>query len=296
MSVHSSSRIALVLLAGTLAAVLVTACGPSSASPEAPASSGGGMGMGGAPGESGEGGMVKGVVAVSDEATLTLEPGAVSSAGVEIARVLAPADCWVVIRSADPTGAVLGKKRVTRGESRDVLVRLDRAVGARARVAMHIDRGRRGAFEYDPSREGRNFDGPVNVDRTPLELSLVLEAHGVEAPANSVLMLVEDQTVSDSALTVTYLITPSPSWVAVNEFEEGLPGRRIGLTHVGAGELQQIRVPLDSSPKTQQVIVTVHSDVGEAGSFEYRTQDPLGSVDQPFRSAGVIVSELINVE
>jgi hypothetical protein len=295
MSVRPSSRFALLLLACALAAVLVTACG-STASPEAPAASGGGMGMGGAPGESGEGGMITGVVAVSDEATLTLEPGAVSSAGVEIARVVAPADCWVVIRSADSTGAVFGKTHVARGESRGVLVRLDRAVGVRARLAIHIDRGRRGTFEYDPGREGRNFDGPVNVDRTPLELPLLLDAHGVEAPANSVLMLVEDQPVGDTALTVTYLITPGLSWIAVNEFEQGLPGRRIGLTHVGAGELQQIRVPLDAAPRTQQVIVTVHSDLGEAGSFEYQVRDPLGSVDQPFRSAGVIVSALINVE
>lgn len=271
---------------------MITACTPEAAPPPASTQAGGSMGMAG--GASGDG-MVTGVIAAAREATLTLGVDPVSVRGVTIERVIAPAEGWVVVRSAEAPGAVLGRARVPRGTSDDVLVHLDGATDVGARVALHVDRGTRGVFEYDPGREGRNPDAPVNVDRRRVELPLELDAFGAEIPANSVLLLAEDQKIVGDELVVSYLITPEQSWVAAYETDGGLPGKLIGATRIAAGEYQQIRVPLDARPVTDQVAVVVHADRGESGTFEYATGDPLGSVDQPFRSAGVIVAKAIAV-
>ena len=270
----------------------LTACGSDASTSPAPTQAGGGMGM--AAGAS-EGGMVTGVIAAAREATLTLSVDPVSAKGVTVERVVAPADGWVVVRSAIPPGAVLGRARVVRGASDDVRVHIDGATEVEARIALHIDRGSKGVFEYDPARESRSPDGPVNVDRRPVEVPLVLDDFGAEIPANSVLLLVEDQEIVGDELAVSYLITPQQSWIAVYEFDGGLPGKLIGATRIAAGEFQQIRVPLDAKPTTGQVIVVVHTDRGEPGVFEYSTGEPLGSTDQPFRSAGVIVANAIGV-
>ena len=42
--------------------------------------------------------------------------------------------------------------------------------------------------------------------------------------------------------------------------------------------------------------MTVHADRGTAGAFEYKLSYLLGSVDQPYKSAGVIVSRRVRLE
>jgi hypothetical protein len=250
------------------------------------------MGAGG-----GDGGvMAAAVVAEARDATMTLGPVATSPRGVVVQRVVAPRDGWLVVRSNTAPGVVLGQARVRKGTNEGVLVPLTAADGVRARLALHVDRGVPGTFEFEPKRLGRAMDGPVYAARRPVELPLFLEGYGADVEANSVLILVEDQRIANDELLVSYFITPGPSWISVNELEDGLPGRRIGLARMGAGEVQQVRVPLDRRPTTKQLVVTAHADRGVPGRFEYETGDPLGSVDQPHRSANVIVSEQITVK
>ena len=42
-----------------------------------------------------------------------------------------------------------------------------------------------------------------------------------------------------------------------------------------------------------EFVVTAYADRGQAGVFEFSPSEPLGSTDQPFKSAGVIVSQRI---
>ncbi len=61
------------------------------------------------------------------------------------------------------------------------------------------------------------------------------------------------------------------------------------------GEYQQILIPLDAKTTPGQVDVTVYQDGGTPGQFEFDVADPLGSLDQPYRSAGEIVIKRIEL-
>ncbi len=278
-----------------LAVGLLSGCASLTAEEQtAPPTQSSSMGMGAGGGDGGV--MAAAVVADARDATMTLGPDATSQAGVVVDRVVAPRDGWVVVRSATPPGVVLGKTLVRKGANEGVVVPLAAADGAQARLALHVDRGALGGFEFDPQRVGRNMDGPVYAGRSPVELPLSLDGYGVNVEANSVLILVEDQKIANDELLVSYFITPGPSWISVNEVAGGLPGRRIGLKKTGAGEVQQVRIPLEGRPESGELVVTVHADRGVPGSFEYEVTDPLGSSDQPYRSANVVVSGRISVK
>ena len=246
--------------------------------------------MGGSQGESA--GMLGGAVAAPKSASLELAKNPSTSDGVIVSRVLAPADGWVVVRSATAPGAVLGKTWVPKGPSRDVVVKLTAADGADVRVALHVDQGTRRRFEFDPVRPESTLDKPVTVEGKPVEQRLALTAYGVEAVANSVLLLAEDQPATGGKLTVRYLLLPGPAWISVNRIEGGLPGKRIGLLSRPAGESQEISVPLENT-NAGEVAVTVFADRGTPGVFDFSPSNPQGSADQPYKSAGVVVSKRI---
>ena len=248
-------------------------------------------------GDSGEGGgMVEGVVATSANAIIEMGSGSrVSSEGVSVARVVAPADGWVVVNSVESPGSTLGKTWVPKGESRNVIVKLDAADGPRARVALHVDRGTKRTYEFDAERPLRTPDAQVFVDRTPVQTALSLTGFGVDVLANSALLMVEDQPAGARSVKVAYLLVPGPSWVSVIAIKDGLPAEVLGRTWRAAGEYQQIAVPLDEVSSPGEVLVTVHQDAGTRSRFEFDPADPLGSADQPYRSAGEIVSKRIRL-
>jgi len=282
----------LLAISWILACTVLVGC--SSAAPaDEGAQAGGGMGtgMGG-----GEGvGMLAGAVAASRNASMSLGSSASTSQGVQVATVLAPSDGWLVVRSATSPGGVLGKTWVPKGQSRSVLVKLDAADGADVRVALHVDQGARQEFEFDPARPELSLDKPIVVERQPLEQPLSLTGYGVEAMANSVLMLVEDQSIKSGTLTVRYLILPGPAWISVNLLEDGVPGRQVGLALRPAGESQEVSVAVEAVAPAE-LVVSVLADRGAQGVFEFNGSDPLNSLDQPFKSAGVAVSHRIEVK
>jgi hypothetical protein len=226
---------------------------------------------------------------------MTLGPGVSGARGITVNQGLAPTDGWLVVRSATPPGSVLGKTKVPKGLSRDVAVRLDAADNTDVRVALHVDQGVRGVFEFDPKQPTTTLDKPVVVGGKPIEAPVVLQEYGVEAGANNVLILVEDQTVQNETLKINYLLTPTPAWISVNLAENGLPGRQVGLVLRPAGEYQQVSIPIEGAGP-RQLLVTVMADRGRRGVFEFSVGDPLGSVDQPFKSAGVVVSHQIETK
>ncbi len=279
------------------ACLLIAGCTAAPAEKPAAAPAGGGMGESGMGGESGEGGgMVEGVVATSASALIEMGAGSrVSSDGVSVARVVAPADGWVVVNSVESPGRSLGKAWVPKGESRNVVVKLDAADGPRARVALHVDRGTKRTYEFDAERPLRSPDAQVFVDRAPVETAISLSGFGVDVLANSALVLAEDQPAGTRSVKVAYLLVPGPSWVSVIAIKDGLPAEVLGRMWRAAGEYQQIVVPLDDVSSPGEVLVTVHQDAGTRSRFEFDPADPLGSADQPYRSAGEIVSKRIRL-
>ncbi len=252
---------------------------------------GGGMMEGSADGEAG---MLTGAVAASKNASLTVGSGASTASGVRVETLLAPAEGWVVVRSGSAPGVVLGKTWVPKGPNNDVVVKLTAADTADVRVALHVDQGVRRTFEFDPDRAELSLDKPIVVDGTALEERIALTGYGAAVLGNSVLLLVEDQAVVNDTITVRYLLLPAPGWVSVNAVDKGLPGKQVGLAFRPAGESQQVVVPVEGATPGEYA-VTVLADQGKSGVFEFSASDPLASADQPFKSAGVIVSKRITL-
>ena len=128
-----------------------------------------------------------------------------------------------------------------------------------------------------------------------MKATLLLSGFGTEVLANSALLRVEDQPAGTRSVKVAYLLVPGPSWVSVMALKDGLPAELLGRTWRAAGEYQQIEVPLDAVSTPGDALVTVHADAGARGRFEFDPADPLGSPDQPYRSAGEIVSKQIRL-
>ncbi|MDO8914919.1 MAG: hypothetical protein Q7W16_02400 [Coriobacteriia bacterium] len=282
------SRLAFWALAALVAGLVLTAgCTAAPASQTPP---GGGM-MGGGGSE----GMVAGVIATSRDAAMGTPRLDLGSGGIRVDRVLAPDDGWVLVRSTVPPGGVLGATRVRRGENLDVKVRLDALDGIDVRVALHVDRGQRGLLEFDPARPDRALDRPVLIDGRALESPLRLEGYGAHALPNSALVMVEAGRIRGGVLTADYLIVPGPSWVVVDAVEGGVPVRRVGLVSRPAGEWHELTVPVSGIGSATELAVTVYADRGAVGTFERRDRDPLGSADQPWVCADVVVSTRVTV-
>jgi len=288
--------LALVCLSIALASSLVTGCSATTQADDAVAAPA--AGMGGAMGSGAESnGMVEGVVAHSS--TAALAPGDVhgTESGVFVDKVTAPAKGWLVVHSAIPPYPAMGATAIPAGTSSGHSIALSAADGTNAFVALHVDRGTPGEFEFDYARPRQSPDTMVYVDRKPVQAPVRLDGFGVNLLANSALLLVKDQRVRGGELLVDYALLPEASWISVNVIEKGLPGKRIGLVARPAGEQQSVRVPLTSAVDPgDELVVTVHADRGAPGRFDFDAGDPFGGSDQPYVAAGVIVSQRILAE
>lgn len=256
------------------------------------------MGMGG--GEGAEMKMGTFVIAAPRNALVEVAPdgsGSASANTLTVKRVIAPVDGWVVVRSAGATGGVVGRAPVKRGESRDVVVKIANPDAPNMRVALHVDGGTRGTFEFDSSGVRRFPDRPVFALRAPVEEAVIADVFGFKPVFNSALIKVDDQRVSEGSLTVNYLLLPESSWVVVNLVgDDGLPGERIGAISRPPGESQQIKVPLSRKVTDGDVVVTAFVDKGVPVRFEYEPSRPFSSPDRQYVSAGVTVSQRISAQ
>jgi len=184
---------------------------------------------------------------------------------------------------------------VPKGESRDVLVKLKAADGPRAVVSLHVDRGVDDTFEFDASKPARSPDAMIYVDRKAVLEPITLTSFGVDVLANSTLLMVDDQPAGTRSVKVAYLLIPGPSWIAVSTISNGLPGKFLGVIKRQAGEYQSIEIPLAAKSTPGQVDVTVYQDAGTQDRFDFDLANPLGSLDQPNRSAGEIVFKRIEL-
>jgi hypothetical protein len=269
-------------------ALACAGCAPAASAPAVgPSDSGMGGGVS-------TGAMADGVIAASRNASMTAPVLDIDAGTVNVPRVLAPDDGWIVVRSAEPSGGVLGSAPVRSGENRDVAVKLTSLNSRRLRVGLLVDRGVRGTLEFDPAQPAFALDKPVLVDGSPVDFPLMLTGWGVDADPNSVLLMVEDQPAA-SVLEVAYLLLPAPSWIEVRRVEKGLATQRLGLLLRAAGEYHRVVIPLENARQNDEVLITVLADSGRSGELEVAANDPLHSVDQPWVSAGVVVSQSIRL-
>jgi hypothetical protein len=240
-------------------------------------------------------GMGSGATAVARDASIGDATFSAASGTIKVSRVLAPTDGWLVIRSATPTGGVLGFTQIRKGENRNVTLEFSAVDGRQVRVALFVDRGARGVFEFNPERPAYSLDKPVVVDRAPVEYRVTLSGWGREANPGTVLVMVNDQKAS-ATLDVGYLIVPADSWIEVRRIEKGVPTERVGLLSRPAGEFHQVRVPVQGIRPKDELLVTILADRGVIGRFEPAAGNPLKGVDQPWVSAGTVAAQRVRLE
>lgn len=105
---------------------------------------------------------------------------------------------------------------------------------------------------------------------------------GVVVAEEKVALEVEDQIGQDDAVVVSRALAPDDSWIVVHLDDDGMPGKRIGLLQVERGESSDLVVELDEPVTTPNVIVALHADRGEAGTFEFDMEMFRKSPDKPY--------------
>lgn len=237
-----------------------------------------------------EGGMgtenmkVWGYVASEDNAQLEMDDSQLGVDELVVSRVLAPEDAWIVVHLDDDgmPGERIGLERVKKGESTDVSVELGDVTTPKVIVALHADRGGKGRFDFDMMNAKTSPDRPFFVNEEELAKVVAVREFGVKAAAGEAAIEVADQKGATGTLTVDRALAPTDAWIVVHLDDDGMPGQRVGLARIPAGESRAVEVELDPLPLTDTVFAAVHADRGEAGAFEFDMMDKLASPDQPF--------------
>lgn len=110
--------------------------------------------------------MMVGAVVAEDNVALEVEDQIGAKDTIAVSRVLAPGDSWIVVHLDDDgmPGERIGLLQVKKGESRDLVVKLDKAIMTPdVIVALHADRGKVGTFEFDREKFRKTPDKPYFV-------------------------------------------------------------------------------------------------------------------------------------
>jgi hypothetical protein len=105
---------------------------------------------------------------------------------------------------------------------------------------------------------------------------------GVVATAKTASVEVMDQPGAKGSVMVGRVLVPGPSWIAVHLDDKGMPGQRIGLQAIPAGESSNVEVKIDDVKLTDKLIVAVHADRGIVGTFEFSKDKFDASPDKPY--------------
>jgi len=101
-----------------------------------------------------------------------------------------------------------------------------------------------------------------------------------------------DQSIVDSKVTVASVFSVGPGWIVIHVDADGAPGTVIGNSPVVDGENADVVVTIDESAATTTLYAMLHTDVGEAGTFEFPGDDvPVKVDDKIVLSPFQIISE-----
>ena len=115
----------------------------------------------------------------------------------------------------------------------------------------------------------------------------------VSAADKAQIEVAETQTgVSD--LVVKRVLSPTDGWIVVHADMDGKPGVRVGLMQVKRGESLDVKVKLEELT-TPKVIVALHADKGEPGTFDFEMMNKEMSPDRPFFVDGVELAKVVTV-
>jgi len=281
----------ILILSSMLCAAVLGAAGCTSRPAKPPAAK---SGMGMSSGSSGSS-MSRGAIATADNASMAVPSFEASSGVIRVPSVVAPDNGWVIVRSSEPSGGVLGYAPVTKGANKDIALTLAAIDGRQVLILLLVDRGAKRRLDYSAVRPAATLDKPVIVDGKPVEYEVILNGWGAETNPSSALVLAEVQPAS-AVLDVGYLLVPGPSWVEVRRLDKGVPTERLGLLQRPAGEFHKVPVPMKGARSGDEIVITVLADRGTPGVFEPATRNALLGVDQPWVQGGAVVTQRLRLE
>lgn len=104
-----------------------------------------------------------------------------------------------------------------------------------------------------------------------------------------------DQPGAKGSIMVQSIDVPGASWIAVHLDDDGMPGKRIGLKSVPAGESSDVEVEIDDVKLTDKLLVAVHADRGVTGTFEFNPEVFDSSPDKPYFVDGMELAMPVSV-
>lgn len=243
---------------------------------------------------------VMGAITAEGNAAVVATDQIGSTDAVTIELVRAPRDSFVVVHQADGDmpGELLGYTTVPKGESRDVRVELDPEVPLTPDVivAVHVDSGLPGVYEFDMEDMMHSPDKPYFIDGVEVATTMAIAEFGIPVGMNDAMIEASDQRLGET-VAIASVMAPADAFVVVHlADEEGMPGERLGYTAVPAGESQNVVVELDEELEERTTLIAaLHADQGTAGEFEFDMAAPVDSPDQPFFADGHEVAAVFDV-
>ncbi len=214
--------------------------------------------------------------------SVTVSDQEIADGTVTVAEVVSNGAGWIVVHAqADgKPGPILGYAPVSDGANKDVSVQIDASKATQTLYAMlHTDAGEAGAFEFP-----NGPDGPVQVDG-----KVVTPAFEVSI-ARMPSVTVSDQDIADGTVTVAEVVSNGAGWIVIHAQADGKPGPILGYAPVSDGVNKDVSVQIDASKATQTLYAMLHTDAGEAGTFEF----PNGP-DGPVKVDGKVVTPAFDV-
>lgn len=216
-----------------------------------------------------------------------------------VERVKAPTDAWIVVHLDDNgmPGDRVGVQHISKGESRDVEVKLKGVTSEKVIVAVHADKGEADTFEFDMMDKLGSPDRPFFVGNKELAKVVTVREFGVKAQDGEAGIEVSPQPGATDRITVDNATAPTAAWVVVHLNDNGMPGKRVGYAAIPAGVNRNVVVTLKPGIDLgDSLLVAVHADRGVVGTLEFDMKDKLNSPDQPFFVSGNEVATKLEVK
>jgi predicted lipoprotein with Yx(FWY)xxD motif len=80
---------------------------------------------------------------------------------------------------------------------------------------------------------------------------------------------VSDHEVEDDTVTITEVVSDGAGWLVIHAQTDGKPGPILGFQGVDDGVNSDVTVEIDAEKATETLYAMLHTDGGEAGTFEF---------------------------
>ncbi len=127
-------------------------------------------------------------------------------------------------------------------------------------------------------------------DETLGQIAMALENFAATATDLTPSVSVQDQPVADGTVTVAQAVSGGPGWVVIHAEQDGAPGPVIGHSDILTNGLNSdIVIEIDADAATDTLYAMLHTDAGEAGTYEFP------GPDTPVQVNGQVVTPAFNV-